>query len=87
MEQFEKIEDNLLSLIKNITIDEKMANDLFNIEIDNLAPNEEIPGDEYMNFINEVVGKTIWEYCMWRHPDNPDEQLLCTIKFINTKNW
>lgn len=73
--------------VENIVIDESIANILFNIEIENLAPTDEISDEDYKEFMTTYVGKTLNEYAKHRNPDDPEEQLELAFEFINyTKN-
>lgn len=58
------------------------AKKLYSLEEDNLAPGESVDDNDYDEFINDVVGKTLKEYSEWRYPDDPDQQFQSAISIL-----
>jgi len=52
---------------------------LFSLEEDNLGPTEEYTDADFNNFLNDYIGKTLWDYSKHRFPDNPEEQFELAI--------
>ena len=74
-----------LDAIKTHILTEDEIKSLFSLEEDNLAPGESFSEEEYQDFIKDVSGKTIWEYCNWRYPEEPEEQLEMVIGVLELK--
>ncbi len=55
---------------------------LYQLEIDNLGPDETSTEEDYQSFVKQVTGMTVKEYCCWRNPDAPCEQLRLAIKIL-----
>lgn len=58
------------------------ATALFSLDEENLAPGEELSEEDFKEFINDVTGKTLWEYCKWRWPEEPEEQLELALSVL-----
>ncbi len=69
------------SMLEHILTEED-AKKLFGLEEENLAPGEKLPEGEYQEFIKDVIGKKLWEYCKWRWPEEPEEQLQLALEVL-----
>jgi len=58
--------------MKDHIINKKDANLLYELEEDKLSPMEAYTKIDYNCFLENVIGKTIWGYCLWRNPENPN---------------
>jgi len=67
---------------KNYIISNEDANLLYELEEYDFGPTDEPSDEDYNNFIQEVVGKTLWEYSVWRYPDSPYEQLESAMRIL-----
>lgn len=68
--------------LKNHIIDRNDATKLFSLEEDNLSPTDKYTDDDFNNFLNDYVGKTLWEYSKSRFPDDPTTQLNSAINIL-----
>lgn len=74
----------LESYNKEYILNNDDVNKLFDIELDNLSPiDDDYTEEDYENFLNEYVGKTVWDYCKLRYPDEPETQYELAIKYLN----
>lgn len=52
-------------------------------EEENLGPGDDpFTQKEFDDFVAEVTGKTIAEFCEWKWPDEPQEQFKLTLEIL-----
>ena len=74
------INENLSN--KEYIIGKKDVNILYQLEENDLWPNDSYSEEDYTRFSNDVMGKTVWEYCNWRYPDNPEGQYNAVLNIL-----
>ncbi len=67
---------------KEYIIGKKDVNILYQLEENDLWPNDSYSEEDYTRFSNDVMGKTVWEYCNWRYPDNPEGQYNAVLNIL-----
>ena len=81
--------EKITATIKLAIIDETLLGILYSLEEDDVAPNESLSEDDFRSFESDYLGKTVWDYCTERNPDEPVEQLyLAAERMVQEKySW